>query len=67
MAGNIIMGYLLVINSQKNESFTKSAKLFVNLVRSENFESYNFIENFEVSELELYRVLHPEELLEKVT
>ena len=67
MAGNIIMGYLLVINSQKNESFTKSAKLFVNLVRSENFESYNFIENFEVSELELYRVLQPEEVLEKVS
>ena len=64
MAGNIIMGYLLVINSQKNESFTKSAKLFVNLVRSENFESYNFIENFEVSELELYKVLKPEEFLE---
>ncbi|MBD0849145.1 acyl-CoA dehydrogenase family protein [Maribacter arenosus] len=64
MAGNIIMGYLLVINSQKNESFTKSAKLFVNLVRSENFESYNFIENFEVSELELYKVLKPEEVLE---
>lgn len=67
MAGNIIMGYLLVINSQKNESFTKSAKLFVNLVRSENFESYNFIENFEVSELELYRVLQPEEVSEKVS
>ena len=67
MAGNIIMGYLLVINSQKNESFTKSAKLFVNLVRSENFESYNFIENFEVSELELYRVLQPEEVIEKVS
>ena len=28
MAGNIIMGYLLVINSQEDESFAKSAKLF---------------------------------------
>ena len=53
MAGNIIMGYLLVINSQKCETFSKSAKLFVNLVESENFESYDFIENFEVSDLEL--------------
>ena len=67
MAGNIIMGYLLVLNSQKNEAFSKSAKLFVNLVRSENFEKYNFIENFEVSELELYRVLKPEEVLEEVS
>ncbi|NNK76699.1 MAG: hypothetical protein HKP42_11645, partial [Maribacter sp.] len=67
MAGNIIMGYLLVLNSQKNEAFSKSAKLFVNLVRSENYESYNFIENFEVSELELYRVLKQEEVLEEVS
>ena len=66
MAGNIIMGYLLVINSQKSDTFIKSAKLFVNLVRSENFESYNFIEGFEVSELELYKVLQPEEILEEV-
>ena len=67
MAGNIIMGYLLVLNSQKNEAFSKSARLFVNLVRSENFKSYNFIENFEVSELELYRVLKHEEVLEEVS
>ncbi len=67
MAGNIIMGYLLVLNSQKDETFSNAARLFVNLVRAENFESYNFIENFEVSELELYRVLKPEEELEEVT
>ena len=67
MAGNIIMGYLLVLNSQKNEAFSKSARLFVNLVRSENYESYNFIENFEVSELEFYRVLKPEGALEEVS
>ncbi|MGB5437184.1 MAG: acyl-CoA dehydrogenase family protein [Maribacter sp.] len=67
MAGNIIMGYLLVLNSQKNEAFSKSARLFVNLVRSENFESYNFIENFEVSELEFYRVLKPEAVMEDIS
>ncbi|MCE2611926.1 acyl-CoA dehydrogenase family protein [Flavobacteriaceae bacterium D16] len=67
MAGNIIMGYLLVLNSQKNETFSNAARLFVNLVRAENFESYNFIENLEVSELELYRVLKPEEVLEEVS
>jgi len=67
MAGNIIMGYLLVLNSQKNETFSNAARLFVNLVRAENFESYNFIENFEVSDLESYRVLKPEEVLEEVS
>lgn len=63
MAGNIIMGYLLVINGQKNEAFLKSARIFVNLVSSENSESYNFIDNFDMSELELYKVLKPEEVL----
>jgi alkylation response protein AidB-like acyl-CoA dehydrogenase len=67
MAGNIIMGYLLVLNSQFNETFSRSARLFVNLVRSENFESYNFIENFEASELEFYRVLKSSTVLEEVS
>ncbi|MBT8306241.1 MAG: hypothetical protein KJN85_04840, partial [Maribacter sp.] len=67
MAGNIIMGYLLVLNSQKNETFSKSARLFVNIARAENSESYSFIDNFEISELELYKVLQAEEVLEEVT
>ena len=56
MAGNIIMGYLLVLNSQRDEKFLKSAKLFVNLVYSENKEKYEYITNFEISDLELYRL-----------
>ena len=38
MAGNIIMGYLLVLNSQRDQNFLRSAKLFINLARSENRE-----------------------------
>ncbi|NNK81769.1 MAG: acyl-CoA dehydrogenase [Flavobacteriaceae bacterium] len=64
MAGNIIMGYLLVLNSQKDESFTKSAKLFVNLVRAENAKSYDFIDHFDPAELELYKISQPQETLE---
>jgi len=56
MAGNIIMGYLLVLNSQKDESFTRSAKLYVNLVRSENKERFDYMDKFEVENLELYRI-----------
>ncbi len=40
MAGNIIMGYLLVINGQRDEKFIRSAKLFIDLARSENQEKY---------------------------
>jgi alkylation response protein AidB-like acyl-CoA dehydrogenase len=62
MAGNIIMGYLLVLNSQRNKSFTKSAKLYVNLAASENIEKYNYINNFELEDLELYKLKNAEVL-----
>jgi alkylation response protein AidB-like acyl-CoA dehydrogenase len=56
MAGNIIMGYLLVINSQRDEKFANSAKLFINLIQSENHEKYHFINDFEFDNLELYKI-----------
>ncbi len=64
MAGNIIMGYLLLLNSQKDEKFNKSAKLFINLVRSENHEKYHYINDFEFENLELYKIKVHDELLE---
>ncbi|MBL4939554.1 MAG: acyl-CoA dehydrogenase family protein [Lutibacter sp.] len=63
MAGNIIMGYLLILNSQRDVSFAKSAKLFLNLAASENTEKYNYIDNFEIEDLKLYR-LEDSEVLE---
>jgi len=56
IAGNIIMGYLLVLNSQRDEKFVKSAKLYVNLVHSENKEKYDYMDNFEIEDLELYKL-----------
>jgi len=56
MAGNIIMGYLLVLNSQKDESFSRSAKIYVNLVSSENREKFEYMDKFEVENLDLYRL-----------
>ncbi|NLP58194.1 acyl-CoA dehydrogenase family protein [Lutibacter sp. B1] len=64
MAGNIIMGYLLVLNAQRDEKFSKSAKLYVNLVSSENNEMYDYINNFEIENLELYK-LEEEKVLEE--
>lgn len=60
MAGNIIMGYLLLLNSQRDEKFSKSAKLFINLVRSENHEKYHYINDFEFENLELYKIKTPD-------
>jgi len=62
MAGNIIMGYLLVLNSQRNDEFAKSAKLFVNLVYSENSEKYNYMYHFDCKDLDLYRLAETEVL-----
>ena len=55
MAGNIIMGYLLILNSQRDEKFERSAKLFIGLARSENKEKYDYINNFEVENINLYK------------
>jgi len=55
MAGNILMGYLLLLNSQRDEKFKKSAKLFINLVRSENIEKHHYIHNFDSEDLNLYK------------
>lgn len=63
MAGNIIMGYLLVLNSQRDEKFVKTAKLFVNLVQSENKKEFDYIDNFEIENLELYKL--NEEVIEE--
>ena len=65
MAGNIIMGYLLVINSQRDEKFYKSAKIFINLVYSENKERYDYIDHFDVSDLEMYKLKDFEEMLQE--
>jgi hypothetical protein len=64
MAGNIIMGYLLLLNSQRDEKFYKSAKLYVNLVSSENHEKFDYINNFEIENLELYKITEVE--IEKI-
>lgn len=55
MAGNIIMGYLLVLNSQREEKFVKTAKLYVNLVKSENRARFDYMDSFEFENLELYK------------
>jgi alkylation response protein AidB-like acyl-CoA dehydrogenase len=56
MAGNIIMGYLLVLDSQRDDKYTKSAKLFINLAKTENNQKFDYIINFEIENLELYKV-----------
>ncbi|MCB0474263.1 MAG: acyl-CoA dehydrogenase family protein [Flavobacteriaceae bacterium] len=56
MAGNIIMAYLLVLNGQRDSRFMKSATLFLSLAESENNSKYNYLEKFDIANLELYKL-----------
>jgi len=66
MAGNIIMGYLLIIDGQRDEKYMRSAKLFIGLIASENGEKYSYIDNFDMEYLELYKCNKPEKLQEQL-
>ena len=55
MAANIIMAYLLILDSQRSDTYKKSAKLFVGLADAENQEKLAYINNFDVANLATYR------------
>ena len=54
MAGNIIMGYLLVLDANRTESFTKSALVYANLAAAEVTRHAEFIRTFDPKQLEAY-------------
>ena len=43
MAGNIIMGYLLLLDANRNDEYTKSADIFIRMARAENIAKVGFI------------------------
>lgn len=55
MAGNIIMGYLLLHDTVRDEEFRNSAEIFIKLGRSENSQKYDYIMNTEMKDLGVYR------------
>ena len=55
MAGNIIMAYLLILDANRNESFTKSAEVYNKLAQTEVNKHADFIANFTPSQLEAYK------------
>ena len=55
MAGNIIMGYLLLLDAIRNETFVKSAKVYNKLAQAEVTKHAEFINNFNLDELDLYK------------
>ena len=55
MAGNIIMGYLLLSDANRNESFVKSATVYNKLAQAEVAKHADFITNFNPAQLDFYK------------
>jgi len=55
MAGHIIMGYLLLNDTMRNDSFEKQAILFIKYGKSENQQRMHYIQNFELKELGMFK------------
>ena len=55
MAGNIIMGYLLLSDANRNESFVKSATVYNKLAQAEVAKHADFIANFNPAQLDFYK------------
>ncbi len=56
MAGNIIMSWLLLLDTMRDESFAKSMKVFIKLAYAENKEKSAYIKDFEIEELGMFKV-----------
>ncbi len=57
MAGHIVMGYLLLLDGQRDESFIQSAAVYITRGQAWNHERYTFINNFEADHLGAYSVM----------
>ena len=55
MAGNIIMGYLLLSDANRNDSFVKSANVYNKLAQAEVAKHADFIANFAPAQLDFYK------------
>ncbi len=55
MAGNIIMGYLLLEDTVRDEHYGHSAGIFIRKAYSENRERAEFINNFELKDLGIFK------------
>ncbi len=56
MAGNIIVSYLFVIDSMRDENYKKNAEIFIKKVYAENKEKAYYIYNFEINDLENFKI-----------
>jgi len=56
MTGNIIMGYLLLFDADRDNKYKCSAQVFINKMKSENLEKADYINNFEINNLNAFKI-----------
>lgn len=56
MAGHIIMGYLLLFDANRDESFTRSAEVFIRYARSANIGMVSYINQISPRDLSDFRM-----------
>lgn len=55
MAGNIVMGHLLLLDATRNEAFVKSATVYNKMARAEVAKHADFINSFDPEQTALYQ------------
>ncbi len=55
MAGNIVMGYLLILDSQRDEHYTKSAEIFIKHAEADNKQKKHYIESTGLDDLGYFK------------
>ena len=55
MAGNIIMGYLLLKDAKRDEAYLQTAVLFTGMAQAQNREKAEYIMNFDIRNLGIIR------------
>jgi hypothetical protein len=56
MAGNIIMGYLLVFDAHRDDTYQRSAEVFIKMGRAENIGKVSYINNFSFRDMSDFRI-----------
>lgn len=55
MAGHIVMGYLLLLDTQRDEMFKNSTEIYINMGKAENTSRAEFIHSFTLDDLGVYK------------
>ncbi|TLX73202.1 acyl-CoA dehydrogenase [Labilibacter sediminis] len=55
MAGHIVMGYLLLLDTQRDEQFKTSTEIYINMGKAENTSRAEFIHNFTLDDIGAYK------------